>query len=132
MTARQYGLRRLWLLIGFVACGVLFYMCLVPHPPTPDISNADKVEHFVAYLLLGTWFGGILAPYYGRVLVGLIVFGGVIEVVQSLSGYRDGDWYDLAADALGVLAGIGCARLGAMGWLRYIDARVAAKRNHSG
>lgn len=132
MTARPFVLVRVWLLIGFVACAVLFYLCLMPSPPTPDVTDIDKIEHFVAYLLLGTWFGGLLAPRYWRVFFGLVAFGAIIEIVQEYSGYRSGDLYDLAADTLGVIAGLGLAHLGALGWLGYIDARVAAKRNHSG
>jgi len=127
-----FELRRLWLGLGFAACGVLFYLCLIPHPPTPDISQADKVEHFLAYTILGAWFGGVLARRYWIVFIGLVIFGALIEVVQAMTTYRSGDPYDLLADTLGVVAGIGLARLGAMRWLRYIDRRVAAKRNSAG
>lgn len=131
MTKRQYALIRLWLSVGFVGCGLLFVMCLMPHPPTANVANADKIEHYIAYLLLGTWFAGILAPRWLAVFIGLVAFGGAIELVQAWSGYRDGEWGDLLADGLGVATGIGLARLGAMNWLRYIDNRVATARNHS-
>lgn len=126
MTTRQYVLMRLWLSIGLLGCGLLFVMCLVPNPPSANVAYADKIEHFIAYLLLGTWFGGILAPRWLPVLLGLAALGGAIELVQAWSGYRDGEWGDLLADCLGAGTGIALARLGAMNWLRYIDARVAA------
>ncbi|MES1925046.1 VanZ family protein [Salinisphaera sp. T31B1] len=124
-------MQRLWVGLGLVACGVLLYLCLMPHPPSVGIHNADKLEHFLAFGILGTWFAGVLAPRYLAVFIGLVGFGAAIEVIQGLVG-RDADLFDLAADTLGVLAGIGAARLGALDWLRYIDARVAANRNSAG
>lgn len=126
MTKRQYALIRLWLSIGLLGCGALFVMCLVPNPPSANVAHADKIEHFIAYLLLGTWFAGILPTRWLSVFIGLAALGGAIELVQIASGYRDGEWGDFLADCLGAAAGIGLARLGAMNWLRYIDARVTA------
>lgn len=126
MTSRQYVLIRLWLSIGLLGCGLLFVMCLVPNPPSANVANVDKIEHFIAYLLLGTWFAGILPARWLSVFVSLAALGAAIELVQAWSGYRDGEWGDFLADCLGAAAGIGLARLGAMNWLRYIDARVAA------
>jgi hypothetical protein len=37
-----------------------------------------------------------------RVLLGLLVFGGGIELVQAATGWRIGDWWDWLADAIGV------------------------------
>ena len=125
-------LLRLWFAVGLAGCAVLLYACLMPNPPSPGISNFDKVEHFAAFAVLGTWFGGILAPRYWAVLFGLLGFGLLIEFIQSGIDYRSGDPLDFLADSLGVVAGLGLARLGAMGWLRYIDARVAANGNRSG
>lgn len=130
MTQQQYALLRVWLSVGFFGCGLLFFMCLVPNPPSPNVAHADKFEHYLAYVLLGTWFAGILAPRWFTVFIGLVAFGGAIELVQSWSGYRDGEWADLLADSLGILTGIALARLGAMNWLRYIDGRVATARNN--
>lgn len=130
--ATRYALLRLWLSLGLIGCAVLFYLCLMPHPPTPNFSYADKVEHFIAYAGLGAWFASILAPRYLLVIVGLAGFGAAIEVVQAATDYRSGDVWDFVADLAGVFAGVGLARLGAMNWLRYIDARVAAARNHPG
>lgn len=131
-AGQRYALYRLWLGLGLIGCAALFYACLMPDPPTPNISNFDKIEHFAAYAVLGTWFAGILAPRYLSVLLGLAAFGAIIEFVQAATSYRSGDPLDFVADALGIVAGIGLARLGAMNWLRYIDARVAANRNRSG
>lgn len=128
----RYAVYRLWLSLGLMACGVLFYGCLMHNPPQPHITDFDKVEHFTGYLILGCWFGALMRPRYLRVFIGLTLFGAFIEVVQWWSGYRDGDWHDLLADSLGAAAGLVLVRLGAMQWLAYIDARVAATRNRPG
>lgn len=133
IAEREFALFRLWLALGFVACAVVFYGCLMHNPPQgPDIRDFDKVEHFTAYVILGVWFAGLLAPRYIAVFIGLACFGAFIEVVQYYSGYRDGDPYDWLADCLGLIVGIALAHYGAMHWLRYIDRRVTANRNSTG
>lgn len=132
-TKTDYALARLWLSIGVAGCAALLYMCLMPSPPkVVDVANVDKIEHFLAYLLLGLWFGAILAPYYLRVFLGLVAFGVLIEILQGLTGYRDAQFGDAVADGAGALGGIVLARLGAMSWLAYIDRRVTANRNSAG
>lgn len=71
----------------------------------------DKLEHFTAYfglagmawLALGGRRRGLWAAF------GLIVLGGVLEIVQGLTG-RDMSLYDEVANTLGVVAGIFAAR----------------------
>ncbi|GAB3682912.1 VanZ family protein [Salinisphaera aquimarina] len=133
MSSRELALLRFWLSVGFLGCGIVLYGCLMPSPPQVlSGTYADKIEHFGAYAVLGTWFAGILAPHYLRVFLGLLAFGVLIEILQGLTGYRDAQVGDAVADGLGAMVGIGLARLGAMRWLGYIDRRVEAKRNTSG
>lgn len=86
-------------------------------PPSTNLStitNLDKVAHFGMYFglsgvlwleflrgqkLQGTpvwhaWIGACLLP---------ILFGGCIELLQSCTGYRGGDWCDFAANTTGVV-----------------------------
>ncbi len=114
----------LWLSMGFVACAVLLVMCLLPSPPQADIPGYDKIGHFMAYLVLAVWFAGVLPHRHWRVFFGLAFFGLAIELIQSMTTYRSGDPWDMLADLAGIVAGIFLARLGAMGWLSYIERRV--------
>ncbi|MAS09168.1 VanZ family protein [Salinisphaera sp.] len=128
---RGYRMFRVWMTLGFFGCAILFYACLMPSPPTLQVSNFDKIEHFAAFGILGAWFAAVLAPRYLLVFVGLAVFGVVIELVQAATTYRSGDPWDFLADGIGLVAGILFARIGGMDWLRYIDQRVAAARNRT-
>jgi VanZ family protein len=48
--------------------------------------------------------GGISYPKAVlRVLMGLILYGAVIEMAQFLTGYRNGDLYDWYADSIGAV-----------------------------
>ena len=40
------------------------------------------------------------------VALGLLAYGGVIELVQAQLPHRQGDWADLTADAVGMVAGL--------------------------
>lgn len=132
MTGRLQ-LVRLWLTFGFVGSAVLCCACLIPDPPQlGGIAGMDKVEHLLAYVVLGAWFAAVLPGRYLQVFTGLAVFGLAIEIAQSLTGYRDGDVLDLVADMIGTAAGIGLARLGAMRWLEAVDRHVVARRNRTG
>lgn len=63
----------------------------------------DKAQHTLAFgvlMLLG--FIAYL-KYFGRVVIGLILYGAVIEIIQSWTGWRQGDVMDALADMVGVL-----------------------------
>ncbi len=74
-------------------------------PETPDVS--DKVLHLVAYAILGVF--AALSQRRTRVLLTvalLTAFGYLIEILQGRTGYRDFDFRDLLADALGAAFGV--------------------------
>lgn len=93
---------------AFWACltGVLVLSLMPIEPPLPA-TGWDKSNHLIAFVTL-TLLG--CRAYPGRmptVLAGLVLFGGAIEVLQGLSGYRFAEWGDLAADCLGIGLGYG-------------------------
>jgi len=102
--------RRLWLAAGWLLLAVVLWGILTPEPPrfiSPPLPQFDKLEHFGAFLLLNSWF---IAARAGRrrrwVFTAIfILLGGLIEIVQAWSGFRDGDWLDWTADCVGVLVG---------------------------
>lgn len=70
----------------------------------------DKVQHALAFAVLALW--GLLAyPLHPwRVLLGLLAFGGAIEVAQAMTTWRFADWQDWLADAVGLALGAALAR----------------------
>jgi VanZ family protein len=86
---------------------------LLPVPPTPlaESRHVDKLVHF------GIFLGFALLFYVDQHWRGWwtflisVAFAGVIELVQSLLPYRDGDWLDLLAGAAGAGLGVVLAAL---------------------
>jgi VanZ family protein len=79
-------------------------MAIMPHPPEVPGHPNDKVEHIVAFATLAM-LGSFAYPRASllRLLVGLSLFGALIEVVQSIPVlHRDSDIWDLVADTVAV------------------------------
>ncbi len=62
----------------------------------------DKAQHAVAFAVLAALAYGAYPTRIWRVLLGLLTFGGAIEVAQAETGWRYGEWADLLADGVGV------------------------------
>ena len=68
-------------------------------------SGWDKTDHLAGFATL-TLLARAGWPRHGwRSLVGLMLFGALIEGLQALTPHRFAEWGDLIADALGVLIG---------------------------
>lgn len=121
---------------------LLFLVVLVMLMPTawmwPDraefvawFADADKWVHAIIFCILAIWFAGqYRAESYWRIALGLLLFGLLTEACQRLVAYRSADWFDLAADAAGIIVGLSVATAGAGGWsLRienWVDRRKAS------
>jgi VanZ family protein len=87
----------------FVAAVVAFTAAIWPQPVMPEAANGDKAIHFTSFYVLE--FLALMAFRKRLVLpaVGLVLLGGLIEVVQGMVG-RDRSGWDWLADILGVVA----------------------------
>ena len=92
----------------WVACIVFGFLCLIPmtYLPSGLFDWWDKAKHVIAFFCLSGL--GILAYQKAAVKVaaGLFLYGGVIEILQWLTGWRSGEFADWVADGIGIL--IGC------------------------
>lgn len=84
-------------------------------------GDVDKWAHAITFAVLAVWFAGQYRPRsYWRIAVGLLAFGGLIEIMQRMLSYRSADWLDVAADAAGIIVGFVIAGAGLGGWaLRF-------------
>jgi hypothetical protein len=109
MRRTQPSAVRLMRFVFIVACLVTLacalYSALMPEVPGPF---GDKILHGVVFYVLALL--GVLAypktfgPWVG---VGLVLFGGAIELLQGLPAFkRDPEWSDLLADAVGVFLAV--------------------------
>lgn len=72
----------------------------------------DKALHFIAYFGLAAMAAAAFKNRRPAILasLGLIVLGGVLEIVQGFTG-RDMSFYDELANTVGVIAGAVSARV---------------------
>jgi hypothetical protein len=102
--------------LAFWAAAVFaFVMATLPHPPHIPGAPSDKVQHVTAFATLGV-LSRLAYPATSplRLVLGLSLFGAVIELVQGIPVLnRDSSVWDWVADT------IACGLvLGAMAWWR--------------
>ena len=88
-----------------VAAGVALVMALLPHPPRFPGEPSDKIQHVMAFAVLGA-LGALGYPLQSiRALVlRLALFGALIEALQAIPMlHRDSDPIDLLADIVAAL-----------------------------
>lgn len=99
--------RRLWRtgLAGLLA--VVTWLALEPAPPEVADFGWDKLNHLCAFAALAWMAAAAFAPRWRAVAGGLLAYGVVIELLQSLTPTRSAEWADVLADAIGVAIGLG-------------------------
>ncbi len=87
---------------------IIAYFTLIPAKMLPALNVSDKVEHMLAFGSLVLPIGLLRPSRIWHVAALAVLFGGLIEVVQPLSG-RHREFGDLFADMLGIaLATVFC------------------------
>lgn len=105
-------------LISVILILVIWYLSLFT-PPKTELANVrfiDKWAHLLMYgslafvLWMEDWRVRKASPSMPRALalyIGPVAMSGLIELAQAYcTTDRSGDWLDLAANAIGALAGI--------------------------
>ena len=90
------------------------------------LKHVDKLAHALTFLVLALWFAGQYRSFWG-IAIGLLAFGAVIELCQMTVGYRSADWLDVAANAAGIMVGLGIAATGLVGWCQRAEAWYIAR-----
>jgi VanZ family protein len=119
---------KLWLgiwLFGWLLCVVL--SLITPPTISIDISNSDKVGHFLAYGTLSAWavmlFNQRRAWWFSA--LGLICLGIAMEFAQGyLTTTRMMDWHDALANTIGVALGYCLSFSSRQVWLQQLDQKV--------
>lgn len=92
------------------------------------LGSYDKWVHAITFALLAIWFAGQYRPRaYWRIAAGLLAFGLLIEICQRLVGYRSAEWYDVMADAAGIIVGLLVATAGIGGWSLRFESWLAER-----
>jgi VanZ family protein len=100
-------MRKALVAAGWAWAGAIVWLSLTPAPPEVDISEGDKIGHFLGYGLLMFWFAQLYAKRRTRVAyaLGFIAMGVGLEFLQAQLGYRSFDLFDMYANTVGVLLG---------------------------
>jgi len=92
------------LVFGFsVALLTLASLTPIEQLPPQALNVWDKAQHALGFGWLALW--GMLAfpTRQWETALALIVWGGVIELLQIATGWRYGEWLDWLADGIGIL-----------------------------
>jgi hypothetical protein len=107
----------------------------MPRTPVWELLSFDTAAHAGVFAVLAglSWFslrrqrqGPFAAQHAGSVvLVGSILFGGLIEVLQySMRLGRHGDWTDLLSDGIGAALAVGVATVWSARQMRGVASAV--------
>lgn len=120
------GVAVLFLVLVFALMPAIWFRLEMPGV---DFMSADKWLHGLTFAFLTVWFSGQYARQsYWRVAVGMLAFGGVIELCQRMLTYRSAESMDLLADSIGIAAGLIIAVAGAGGWSLRLEGWLLARR----
>lgn len=92
-------------LFFWVTLFIVTLLSMLSLPSQQLFQWQDKLSHLLVYMVL-FW---LLLLAYGKqrnvVTLGILLslFGGLIELAQSLTGYRQAEWFDLLANVAGIL-----------------------------
>jgi VanZ family protein len=105
----------LWLTIGIVLLSAITALSLISMEGMPMPGNIDKLYHAVSYAVLMGWWVQLFPRREDRLMLVLafILFGGLIEVLQSFHPLRHFDLLDMAANTTGILVSW------VLGWTRF-------------
>lgn len=101
----------LYISIAITILIAVFSLIKMDSKPIVDISNLDKVQHVLAYMILSvSWLISRDAKFnaipYLIILIACCLFGIIIEVLQGrLTTYRSASLLDVTANSLGIALG---------------------------
>ena len=99
---------RLWHTLGWLLVALVAVLSLIPKAPAIlEVPGSDKVNHFLAYLVMMLWFSQLHRQPRRQfwIGVGLVALGACLELVQGLLVYRSADVLDGLTNGCGVFAG---------------------------
>ena len=114
----------IWI-IGWLLCVLL--SVITPPAISLDVSNSDKIGHFLAYGTLSAWAVMLFRQKRAWILnaVALTFLGIAMEFAQGyLTTTRMMDWHDALANTMGVGLGLCVSLLPMQVWLVKLDRKI--------
>jgi len=112
-----------WLAAGCVLLLAIMYLALIPIPNVmPSVTWSDKIIHCVVFGGLMVWFAALFPPSFdARVFATLLVYGLIMELLQSLAPNRLAEFGDIVADAAGLLVGVLLVKTSLRRWPLWLE-----------
>lgn len=103
---RQLRLQPLWLTTGISLLLFVAYMSLIP--PRVGIGKIEKSDlflHLLAYAVITGWFQQIYRNKRALIFVAgaMLLYGGILELMQHYFPPREPHWSDFFANASGII-----------------------------
>ena len=101
--------RAMWRLLLAALLVVITWLALIPAPPKMITTGWDKSNHALAFASLAFASAWAIWPrprQWPFLFIAVLAYGGAIEIAQSYLPPREGDWFDLLADGVGVSLGL--------------------------
>ncbi len=96
-----------WAFIFWSCVAVVLLLSLSPPAEHLLAAGWDKSNHVLAFSVLAILGCRTYPSHLAAVMAGLLLYGGLIEVLQSFTPYRVAEWGDIIADGLGLFLGFG-------------------------
>jgi VanZ family protein len=117
-----------WLVGGIILLSAVLYFTLAPSGAI--VIPSDKGAHFLVFMSLMLWFGGVFrlerAPF---VALSLLAFGILIELLQSRLEYRSAEVADALFDFGGILLGWALAATSLGRWAGVIESWIPVRNS---
>lgn len=98
--------RQPWQAALAVLLATVLWLALTPQPPAGASLGWDKANHAAAFATLALVATRAFGQAWRAIALGLLAYGGLIEVLQSFTPTRQAEWADLLADAVGIAIGL--------------------------
>ena len=119
---------RFWLGSSLVLLITVLALSAIRSPVQSAFSNTDKWTHLLAFTFLMIWFSGLFRfRLSALVAVGLLIYGILIEVLQTFVVYRYSEPADVLFDLFGILIGWALSAAGLRHWCQTAEGWLPDK-----
>ena len=99
-----------WRFIFFITAMAVLFLAIAPTSTPLPTTGWDKSNHIIAFAVLAYLGRQAFLQNAFKIIIGLIAYGGLIELMQTFTPTRSGEWQDLLADVVGIFAGLFLAK----------------------
>lgn len=94
-----------WGFIFWICLLLILFLSLMPTVPHMPTTGWDKTNHLVTFAFLSVLGRKAYPERHAALFLGLLFYGGLIELLQFFTPSHFAEWEDWAADGLGLVIG---------------------------